>query len=218
MTCCCNVLTGVALFMPTPVIPIIPIAPPSDPDSPKPLVPSDRIKDRVCPVVAEAGGDVPEAFRVNVSGKRGVMTLTVSTLDVPDRVRVFVDGVMVFDTGCVGTLAIRRYEDVIDQHANPIRHMLSDTPHSLVGSTVVGKIYVENNREVIVEVLANCVYDMNVTARRDTVWYVSLQCADDSLIDYNAADPFDGIYHIGKAKLSDGSVVETGKQLNWTKP
>lgn len=208
---CCNVLTGAALFVPVLV-----------PDAPKPLVPLPNVKDRVCPLVENAGGDVPEAFRVDVSGTKGVMTLEFFTYGVPDRVRVFIDDVMVFDTGCVSTTENVRYEDIIAQDERYIDHKLPTTPHSRVvearSGKIVGKIFVENNHYALVEVLSNCVYDMNITARKGTAWKVSLQCADDSLIDYSADDPFAGVYHIGKAKMSDGSVVDTGRQLNWTNP
>lgn len=182
------------------------------------VVPPHLVVDKVCPLVEGAGNDIPVAYRLDVTGVRGTMDFSFTSYTVPDRARIFIDGVMVVDTGCISTYKGTVYNDVIPEKDPYNNHLIQDRriPIAHFGAT----IYVENNREVIVEVLANCVADMNITANKGTAWNVKLLCADTTLpkVDFALPDPFENVYHIGKARLSDGTSKSTGRTLRWTNP
>ena len=182
------------------------------------VVPPHLVVDKVCPLLEDAGNDIPVAYRLNVTGVRGTMEFVFTSYTVPDRARIFIDGVMVVDTGCIGTSSGYVYSDIIPEDVSYSDRRIQDrrVPESPFEST----IYVENNREVIVEVLANCVGDMNITASKGTGWRVNLLCADPASpkVDFSSPDPFKDVYHIGKARLSDGTSKPTGRTLRWTNP
>lgn len=182
------------------------------------VVPPHLIVDKVCPLLEDAGDDIPVAYRLNVTGVRGTMEFVFISHTVPDRARIFIDGVMVVDTGCIGTSNGYVYDDVIPESINYSQRQIQG--RSVPASPFEATIYVENNREVIVEVLSNCVGDMNITASKGTVWEVNLLCADtiSPKVDFSSPDPFKNVYHIGKARLSDGTSKPTGSTLNWTNP
>ena len=182
------------------------------------VVPPHLIVDKVCPLLEDAGNDIPVAYRLNVTGVRGTMEFVFTSYTVPDRARIFIDGVMVVDTGCIGTSDGYVYDDVIPEYINYSQRQIQG--RSVPASPFEATIYVENNREVIVEVLANCVGDMNITASKGTAWMVNLLCADtiSPKVDFSSPDPFKNVYHIGKARLSDGTSKPTGRTLNWTNP
>ena len=182
------------------------------------VVPPHLIVDKVCPLLEDAGDDIPVAYRLNVTGVRGTMEFVFISHTVPDRARIFIDGVMVVDTGCIGTSNGYVYDDVIPEYINYSQRQIQG--RSVPASPFEATIYVENNREVIVEVLSNCVGDMNITASKGTVWEVNLLCADtiSPKVDFSSPDPFKNVYHIGKARLSDGTSKPTGSTLNWTNP
>lgn len=182
------------------------------------VVPPHLVVDKVCPLLEGAGNDKPVAYRLNVTGVRGTMDFSFTSYTVPDRARIFIDGIMVLDTGCIGTSTGKVYNDVISEKEPYDNHLIRDrsVPNTPFNETV----YVENNREVIVEVLANCVGDMNITASKGTAWQVKLLCADTTSpkVDFSLPDPFENVYHIGKARLSDGTSKATGRTLRWTNP
>lgn len=182
------------------------------------VVPPHLVIDKVCPLLEGAGNDIPVAYRLDVTGVRGTMDFTFVSFTVPDRARIFVDGVMVLDTGCISTTNGFVYNDVIPEDEPYAQHRKQSA--SVTKSPFTSTIYVENNREVIVEVLANCVGDMNITADKGTAWEVKLLCADTTSpkVDFSLPDPFANVYHIGKARLSDGTSKSTGRTLRWTKP
>ena len=182
------------------------------------VVPPHLVVDKVCPLLEDAGNDIPVAYRLNVTGVRGTMEFVFTSYTVPDRARIFIDGVMVVDTGCIGTSNGYVYDDVIPESIPYQLRRIQD--RSVPASPFESTIYVENNREVIVEVLANCVGDMNITASKGTAWVVNLLCADTASpkVDFSLPDPFKDVYHIGKARLSDGTSKPTGRTLRWTNP
>lgn len=182
------------------------------------VVPPHLVVDKVCPLLEGAGNDIPVAYRLNVTGVRGTMEFVFTSYTVPDRARIFIDGVMVVDTGCIGTSDGSVYDDVIPEDVPYSQRIIQD--RSVPSSPFESTIYVENNREVIVEVLANCVGDMNITADKGTAWIVNLLCADTAApkVDFSLPDPFERVYHIGKARLSDGTSKPTGRTLRWTNP
>lgn len=182
------------------------------------VVPPHLVVDKVCPLLEDAGNDIPVAYRLNVTGVRGTMEFVFTSYTVPDRARIFIDGVMVVDTGCIGTSDGYVYDDVIHESFPYQLRRIQD--RSVPASPFESTIYVENNREVIVEVLANCVGDMNITASKGTAWVVNLLCADTASpkVDFSLPDPFKNVYHIGKARLSDGTSKPTGRTLRWTNP
>ena len=182
------------------------------------VVPPHLVVDKVCPLLEDAGNDIPVAYRLNVTGVRGTMEFVFTSYTVPDRARIFIDGVMVVDTGCIGTSDGYVYDDVIHESFPYQLRRIQD--RSVPASPFESTIYVENNREVIVEVLANCVGDMNITASKGTAWVVNLLCADTASpkVDFSLPDPFKDVYHIGKARLSDGTSKPTGRTLRWTNP
>ena len=182
------------------------------------VVPPHLVVDKVCPLVEGAGNDIPVAYRINVTGVRGTMEFGFTSYTVPDRARIFIDGVMVVDTGCIGTHSGYVYDDVIPEDVDYSQRIRQD--RSVPVGPFESTIYVENNREVIVEVLANCVGDMNITAYKGTAWEVNLLCADTASpkVDFSLPDPFMNVYHIGKARLSDGTSKPTGRTLRWTNP
>lgn len=182
------------------------------------VVPPHLVVDKVCPLVEGAGNDIPVAYRLDVTGVRGTMDFSFTSYTVPDRARIFIDGVMVVDTGCIGTRTGNVYNDVIPEKDPYNNHLIQ--AGKLPSSPFTSTIYVENNREVIVEVLANCVADMNITAKKGTAWDVNLLCVDTTLpkVDFTLPDPFENVYHIGKARLSDGTSKPTGRTLRWTNP
>ena len=182
------------------------------------VVPPPLVVDKICPLVEGAGGDIPVAYRLDVTGVRGTMDFVFTTYNVPDRARIFIDGVMVVDTGCIGTNNGVVYDDVIPENVPYTSHVIDG--RSVPARPFEETIYVENNRKIIVEVLSNCVGDMNITANRGTLWDVTLSCADTASpkVDFSLPDPFKNVYHIGKARLSDGTSKPTGKTLRWTNP
>ena len=182
------------------------------------VVPPHLVVDKVCPLLEGAGNDIPVAYRLNVTGVRGTMEFVFTSYTVPDRARIFIDGVMVVDTGCIGTSDGYVYDDVIPEDVPYSQR--EKQGHSVPASPFEATIYVENNRAVIVEVLANCVGNMNITATKGTAWNVNLLCADTASpkVDFSLPDPFKDVYHIGKARLSDGTSKPTGKTLRWTNP
>ena len=182
------------------------------------VVPPHLVIDKVCPLLEGAGNDIPVAYRLNVTGVRGTMEFVFTSFNVPDRARIFIDGVMVVDTGCIGTSSGYVFDDVIPEDIPYLLRIKQD--RSVPKSPFESTIYVENNREVIVEVLANCVGDMNITATKGTAWEVNLLCADTASpkVDFSLPDPFNNVYHIGKARLSDGTSKPTGRTLRWTNP
>ena len=182
------------------------------------VVPPHLIVDKVCPLLEIAGNDIPVAYRLNVTGVRGTMEFVFISHTVPDRARIFIDDVMVVDTGCIGTSNGYVYDDVIPEHIDYSQRQIQG--RSVPASPFEATIYVENNREVIVEVLSNCVGDMNITASKGTAWEANLLCADTSSpkVDFSSPDPFKNVYHIGTARLSDGTSLPTGSTLNWTNP
>lgn len=182
------------------------------------VVPPHLVVDKVCPLLEDAGNDIPEAYRLDVTGVRGTMEFSFTTFTVPDRARIFIDGIMVVDTGCIATDNGAVYDDVIPENVNYSTRIIYG--RSIPVGPFEVPIYVENNREVIVEVLSNCVGDMNITVDRGTLWEVFLSCADPDSpkVDFSLPDPFENVYHIGKARLSDGTSKPTGRTLRWTNP
>lgn len=182
------------------------------------LVPPHLVVDKVCPLLEGAGNDIPVAYRLDVTGVRGTMEFVFTSYTVPDRARIFIDGVMVVDTGCIGTSDGYVYDDVIPEDVSYSQRKKQG--RSVPASPFEATIYVENNRAVIVEVLANCVGNMNITATKGTAWNVNLLCADTASpkVDFSSPDPFKDVYHIGKARLSDGTSKPTGRTLRWTNP
>lgn len=182
------------------------------------VVPPHLVVDKVCPIIQSAGNDIPVAYRLDVTGVRGAMDFVFMSFTVPDRARIFIDGVMVVDTGCIGTDTGYVYDDVIPENVHYSQRRIQG--RSFPVGSFESTIYVENNREVIVEVLSNCVDNMNITANKGTVWEIVLSCANTTSpkVDFSLPDPFENVYHIGKARLSDGTSKPTGRTLRWTNP
>jgi len=60
-----------------------------------------------CNSIVNAGGDVGDSIPIDVSGTSGTIEFQYDTVSQPDRMVVFIDRRLVFDSGCVGTNGYR---------------------------------------------------------------------------------------------------------------
>lgn len=71
------------------------------------LLPAPGPPRATCNSIVNAGGDVGETVPIDVSGTTGTIDFQYDTLTQPDRMVVFIDRRLVFDTGCLGTQGYR---------------------------------------------------------------------------------------------------------------
>jgi hypothetical protein len=60
-----------------------------------------------CNSVVNAGGDNGDTVPIDVSGTTGTVEFKYETYSQPDRMVVFIDRQLVFDSGCLGTMGYR---------------------------------------------------------------------------------------------------------------
>jgi len=60
-----------------------------------------------CNSIVNAGGDVGDSIPIDVSGTTGTIEFQYDTASQPDRMVVFIDRRLAFDSGCLGTNGYR---------------------------------------------------------------------------------------------------------------
>ncbi len=81
------------------------VTPPQPPQPPPPPTPTDPTPPRTaaCEDQVRAGGDAPETIDVPITNRSGTATFRFDTYNKKDRILVYVDGALTYDSTCVGT-------------------------------------------------------------------------------------------------------------------
>ena len=164
MSCCCRSLpTGV-----------FNVGAEDDYDDPPPglIVPLDKVRGMKCDNMADAGGDQPEAFMIDISNEVGNMVFKYGARTMRDRFRLYMDKEQFFDTGCVGN----GWLDRLDQSTTEGHNQKT--------------FYVPRGaKRLWIECIPNCLHDIPAPDYRPasqmydpgalgTVWAIGLICPD----------------------------------------